>query len=103
MQVTIEYGERCVYVDKITRATQCKEIFSRLQVLTGSKIPENAQMWASGRVLRRQQTVEEVQLMYTDFYHLTTPIYFHGLLHLFLPFFLKGENKLVYSSLLRQV
>ena len=62
MQVTIEYGELCIYVDEITRATQCKDLFSRLHLLTGSKIPENAQMWANGRILRRQQTIEEVQL-----------------------------------------
>ena len=62
VEVTIEYGERCIYVDGITRATLCKELFSHLQLLTGSTIPENAQMWANGRVLRRQQTIEEVQL-----------------------------------------
>ena len=62
MQVTIEYGERYLYVDGITRVTQCKELFSRIHLLTGSKIPENAQMWANGRVLRRHQTIDEVQL-----------------------------------------
>ena len=62
MQATIEYGERCVYVDGVTRATLCVELISRLHLLTGSKFPENAQMWANGRVLRRQQTIEEVQL-----------------------------------------
>ena len=62
MQVTIEYGELRLYVDGITRATQCKDLFSRLRLLTGSTIPENAQMWSNGRILRRQQTIEEVQL-----------------------------------------
>ena len=61
VEVTIEYGERCIYVDGITRTTLCKELFSHLQLQTGSKIPENALMWANGRVLRRQQTIEEVQ------------------------------------------
>ena len=62
MQVTIQYGERCIYVDGITRATQCKDLFSRLYLLTGAKIPEKAQMWANGRILKRQQTIKEVQL-----------------------------------------
>ena len=62
MQVTIQYGERCIYVDGITRATRCKDLFSRLYLLTGAKIPENAQMWANGRILKRQQTIKEVQL-----------------------------------------
>ena len=62
MQATIEYGKQCVYVDGVTRATLCMELFSRLHLLTGSRIPENAQMWSNGRVLRRQQTIEEMQL-----------------------------------------
>ena len=62
VEVTIVYGERCIFVDGITQATRCKDLFSHLELLTGSKIPENAQMWANGRVLRRQQTIEEVQL-----------------------------------------
>ena len=70
MQATIEYGEQCVYVDGVTRATLCMDLFSRLRrlhLLTGSKIPENALMWANGRVLRRQQTIEEVQLNVDSF------------------------------------
>ena len=73
VEVTIEYGERCIYVDGITRATQCKELFSHLQLLTGSKIPENTQMWANGRVFRRQQTIKDSLTrrcsMQTKFYH----------------------------------
>ena len=67
IQATIEFGGRCVYVDGVTRATRCMELFSRLHLLTVSNIPENAQMWANGRVLRRQQTIEEVQLNVDSF------------------------------------
>ena len=68
MQATIEYGKQCVYVDGVTRATLCMELFSRLHLLTGSQIPENAQIWANGRVLRRQQTIEEVPLDVDSFF-----------------------------------
>ena len=68
IQVTIENGERCVYIQGITRATTCKELFSHLQLLTGSNIPKNAQMWANGRIFRRHETIEEVQLNFLSFY-----------------------------------
>ena len=68
VQVTIENGERCVCIEGITRATTCKELFSRLQLLTGSNIPKNAQMWANGRILRRHETIEEVQLNFVSYY-----------------------------------
>ena len=42
-------------------------LFSRLYLLTGAKIPEKAQMWANGRILKRQQTIKEVQLNTTLF------------------------------------
>ena len=68
MQATLEYGKQCLYVDGVTQATLCMELFSRLHLLTGSQIPENAQIWANGRVLRRQQTIEEVPLDVDSFF-----------------------------------
>ena len=61
MQVTMKYGQQVLSFDGISRATQCRHLLSQLELRLGAKIPGNAQLVYNARVLRINETLEQVR------------------------------------------
>jgi len=56
----MKYGKHVLDFDGISTATQCRNLLSHLELRLGTKISGDAQLICNGRVLRMNETLEEV-------------------------------------------
>jgi len=61
MQVTVKYGKLTLNFEGISRATKTQNLLSLLEMRLGAKIPGNAQLVYNARVLRINETLEQVR------------------------------------------
>ena len=61
MQVTIKYANQIFNFEGITGATKPQDLLSLLERQLGAEIPGNAQLVYNARVLKMNETLEQVR------------------------------------------